>query len=330
MGACHHAALLDSVVEQGKTSGRTVRAAAFQPHLLKNMRHRIAHSRSRRKRQIHNAERHAEPSGSLLRHELSHPRYLESGALDDVRHLGDIRVGRLGKRRANNAGTAHADIHHTVGFADSVERARHEGIVLRRVAEDNQLCRAEAVVVGGALGTFADDMPHLCHRVHIDACLGGADIDGGTDPFRLGKRLRNALNQRVIAGTEALMHQRGISAEEIHAHLLCRFIEGVGNFDGVLIGTRRRHHGCRCNRNTLVDDGNAVLGFDVLAGLHKIASIAADFVVDPIAHPVDVAVGAVKQTDPHCNGAYVQILVLDHMDGFKNIFGIKHVSDSRL
>ena len=163
-------------------------------------------------------------------------------------------------------------------LTDPVEGARHEGIVFGGVAEDDQLRRAEAVVVGGQLGALTDDVSHFGNRVHIDSRLGGADIDGGTDPFRLGKRLRNAFNQRVIAGAEALMHQRGIAAEEVHAHLLCGFVEGVGNLDGVLVGACRRDHCRRCDGNALVDNRNAVFGFDVLAGFDEVAGIAADFV----------------------------------------------------
>ena len=288
------------------------------------MRHGIPDGRRRSKRQIHYAERHAKTAGSLLRHQLPHSGDFEGSALDNVGNFGNVRVGSLCKRGADNAGTAYADIHHAVGFSDPVERACHEGIVLRSVAENHQLCRSEAIVVGGQLGTFSDDMSHLCDRVHIDAGFGGADVDGGADPFCLGKRLRNALNQRVVAGSEALMHKSRIAAEEVDSHLLCRSVEGVGYLDGILVGACRRDHRRRCDGNSFIDDGNAVLGFYLLAGSDEISGIPADLVVDFAAHPVDVAVGAVQQADSHCNGAYVQIFILDHMDGFKNVFGIKH------
>ena len=306
-----------------------MRSAAFQTHFLKYMRHRISNRRSRRERQVNDPERHAQPSRSLLRHELTHSCDLERRPLDDIGDLGNIRVRSLRESRSNHARTAYAYIHHTVGFADPVKRARHKGIVLRRVAEYNELCRAEAIVVSGQLGAFADDMTHFGNSVHIDSGFGGADIYRRTHPLRLGKRLRNALDKRVVARTEALMHQRGISAEEIHAHLLCRPVEGVGDLDGILVGTSRRHHRCRSDGNALVYDRNTVLRLYFLTCFYKVSGISANLVVYFAAHSVYVAVGTIEKADTHSYGAYVQIFVLDHMYCFKNIFCIKHIYDSR-
>ncbi len=56
---------------------------------------------------------------------------------------------------AHDAGPADADVDDAVGLADAVERARHERVVLDGVAEHDELGAADAVAIGGALGSRA-------------------------------------------------------------------------------------------------------------------------------------------------------------------------------
>ena len=46
-----------------------------------------------------------------------------------------------------NAGTADADIDDTVSLCHAVERARHERIIVRRIAEYHQLCTASGILL---------------------------------------------------------------------------------------------------------------------------------------------------------------------------------------
>ena len=63
-----------------------------------------------------------------------------------------------------------------VGLTGAVEGTRHKGIVLRCVAEDHQLCCADALTVGGELAGLLDGLAHQFDGVHVQARLGGADV----------------------------------------------------------------------------------------------------------------------------------------------------------
>ena len=96
--------------------------------------------------------------------------------------LSDIEVlGRGGQSGAHNARAGHADIDDAVRFARPMERAGHEGVILRRVAEHNEFRGRKAVVVGRDLGAAAHDASHQADRVEVDARLGRTDIDGRAD-----------------------------------------------------------------------------------------------------------------------------------------------------
>ncbi len=86
----------------------------------------------------------------------------ECGALDEFGDLGQIAAaaGFLdGRPHHARAGNAHVD--HAVRFTGAVEGTCHEGVVLRRVAEDHQLRRTDAFPVGGELGGFFTILPIL-------------------------------------------------------------------------------------------------------------------------------------------------------------------------
>ena len=78
------------------------------------------------------------------------------------------------------------------------------------------------------------------------------------------------------------------------------------------------------NRYALVDDRNAVHLFDVASRFHQMLGRAGNFVVDLGTQAVSVVTHAVKKGDAHGNGADIQILLADHLNGFKNIFGLEH------
>ena len=87
----------------------------------------------------------------LLRHQLTHAGDLEGGFLDGLRHhvKGLALDGLQGVVHHAGAGDAHVD--DALRLAHAVERARHEGVVLHRVAEYHQLGAADAVAVRGQL-----------------------------------------------------------------------------------------------------------------------------------------------------------------------------------
>ena len=152
-------------------------AALFQTHLLEDMGHRVAHRRGGSQGQIHNAEGHAQTAAGFGAHQLTHTGDLEGGLLDDV---GDFVNGQglvhLGKGGTHNTGAGYAHMDDTVGLTHAVEGTRHEGVVLRSVAEHHQLGTADALLVGSELGGLLDDLAHELDGVQVEAGLGGADV----------------------------------------------------------------------------------------------------------------------------------------------------------
>ena len=84
--------------------------------------------------------------------------------------------------------------------------------------------------------------------------------------------------------------------------------------DGGGGGAGPGNHGDGGDGDALVDNGDAVLPGDVLAGFHQVLGVAADFVVDLLAGLVHIGVDAVQQGDAHGDGADIQVLVVNHVD----------------
>ena len=174
-------------------------------------------------------------------------------------------IRKFSQRGAYHARTGNTDIQHDVRFTDAMESACHKRIILRRVAEYDQLSRADALPVLGQFRCFAHDLAHHGNRVHIDAGLGGTDVDGGTDEICLRERARNGRNQFAVPGTEALLYQRAIAADEIDADVFGSAIQCLGIFDRVTAADRDEHRD-RGNTDALINNRNPVFFFNLLAG----------------------------------------------------------------
>ena len=215
-----------------------------------------------------------------------------------------------------HAGAGDAHIDDAVGLTHPMEGPGHKGVILHGVAEHHQLGAAQPVGVTGQMGRLLDDATHAGHGVHVDARLGGAHIHGGAHQFRFVQGLGDALDQGVVTRAKALVDQGGVAADEVDAHRLGSPVQGLGKVDG---GCRRAgpgDHGNGGDGDALVDDGDAILPGDVLAGLHQVLGIAADLIVDLLSGLVHIGVDAVQQGDAHGDGAHVQVFVVDHMDRF--------------
>ena len=81
-------------------------------------------------------------------------------------------------------------------------------------------------------------------------------------------------------------------------------------------------HGDRCYGNSLVYDGNTVFLFDLFPCLNKVAGQTADLFIDLLAGLVDICIAAVQQRDSHGDGSYIQMFLLDHGNGFHDIFHV--------
>ena len=61
---------------------------------------------------------------------------------------------------------------------------------------------------------------------------------------------------------------------------------------------------------------------------YQVGSLGGDLVVDILAGLFGVRVDAVQQADAHGHRADVQVVLGEHLDGLKNITGVKHTHSS--
>ena len=318
MGRRHDAALFHGVVQQGKRRRGAVGAADFQPHFLQNARHAVPHRRRRCQREIHDAKGRAQTAGRLGGHHLPHAGDLEGRLFHRFRH--HVKGGALHALQGvvHNAGTADAHVDDAVRLAHAVEGAGHEGVILHGVAEHHQLGAAQALLLTGEVGGLLDDAAHASHGVHVDARFGRADIHAGADEIRFRQRLGDGAQQQLVAPRHPLLHQRGKAADEVHAAGLGRPIHSQGKGHQILrvAGTGHQRHGG--DGDALIDDGDAELALDVVTRLHQMLGVAGDLVIDFIAAALGILTDAVQQGDAHGDGADVQMLLVDHIDGVEN------------
>lgn len=175
-----------------------------------------------------------------------------------VGNVCEIAVGNLLEGAADNAGTRYADIYHALRFAGAVKCASHERVILGCVAEHNELCRADAVVVGGELGGLSDNLAHERDRVHVYARLCRAYIYARADMLGSRERLGYAVDECLVSGGEALLNECGISADEVDSDSLRRLFERECVFHRVAARCGGKHgDGGDCD--ALVDYRHAVL-----------------------------------------------------------------------
>ena len=207
-----------------------------------------------------------------------------------------------------------------------MEAAGHERIVVRSVAERHEFDAAIGVVVGGGVRDVLDDVAEQFDGIHVDTGFGGAHVDGRAYDVGFGQRLRQGADEHLLGRGHGLRHERGVAADQIDADLLGRPVERVRDLHEVVgalagAGADQRDRG---DGDALVDDRDAVIAFDGLAGRHEILGIGGDFVVDVVADGIDVIGRAIQQADAHGDGAHVELLLLDHLVGLVDLHDIQH------
>ena len=302
--------------------------AGLKTHLLKDVCHRVADGGSGCERQVNDAEGHVKASCRLAGNQLTHTGDLEGGPLDDLGKSRQVAVSRPLDGAGNNAGAGNANVYNTFGLANTVESARHKGIVLGYVGKNNQLGAGHGAVVTGEISRPLDDLAHFGYGVHVDARLGAGYVDGGANHVSLGKGLGNDRNKIARTLGSALVDQRREAADKVDAQLGRRAVQRLGDLYVALGGNVAADEGDGSNRNSLVDDGNAVLLLDLLANGHQIACGFCYLVVDLLAKTVLVLADTVEKGYAHGNGADIQLFLTYHIYCFKNICRIKH-SDLR-
>ena len=290
----HHAALLHGIVQQGKAGGGAAAAAGLQTHLFQNVGHAVADGRGGSQRKVDDTGGHAQCLGGKVCHQLAHAGDLEGGAFDQFCHLIDGGIlGQACQRGAHSARAGNAYMDLAVRLAGAVEGTGHEGIILRCVAEHHQLGSADALTVGGQLAGFLYGLAHQLDGVHVQTGLGGADVHRAAHDVGLGQCAGDGLDQAAVTGRKALVHQCAVAAHKVDAHLFAGGVQRFCKVHRVCLRAGTQQHGNGGNADALVDDGDTVLGADVLHGGDKVRSLGGDLVVDVLAGLFGIRVDAV-------------------------------------
>ena len=75
-----------------------------------------------------------------------------------------------------------------------------------------------------------------------------------------------------------------------------------------------------------MNNGNAIFLFNRLAYRYQIGGAAGNFLINPVAGQVDIAVHTAEKGDAHGDGTDIEMLLLDHSDGFQNIAYVQHAA----
>ena len=327
IGGGHDAALFDLVVEQGKGRGSTGCAGTFKAHLAEDICYAVADSRCGRQREVNDAEGNAQSAGSLACDQLADTGDFKGGFFDSFTEDFKVLAMDFFQGALDNAGAADTDVEDAVGLGDAVEGACHEGVVIGCVAENNKFGAAEGIAVGCALGGSLDDAAHEADSVHINAGLGGADVDAGADDVCLGQGVRDGLDQHAVRRSHSLGYKGGIAAQEVYADLFGGAVQGLGNRNKIIAAVAgAAAHDCRrSDGNTLVDDRYAVFSGDLFAGAHQVAGAGGYLVIYFRPKTSKIRIRTVQEADAHCNGADIQVFPVDHSIGFGYFRKIDHI-----
>ena len=115
-----------------------------------------------------------------------------------------------------------ADVYNRIGFPRSVERTRHERVVLDGVAEHDELAGSDALAVGGRFSGRFHDARHFEHGIHVDARTGRADIDRRTYVVGNGKGVGDRLHELGVG------LRRSLTVSYTHLDVYKRQQQGVG------------------------------------------------------------------------------------------------------
>ena len=233
-----------------------------------------------------------------------------------------LLTGRHGRRLA-----ADADVDDSLGLADAVEGAGHEGVVVgerwrrRRASRSRSGWRAPVSLMIWPMRTTASMlMPPL-----VVATLTSADTVGTRQRFRNG-------GDEGVADGAALVHEGGEAADEVDVKLFRRSVERLRDadctIDGLALGgaCQRRVQqvpdGRHCD--TLVDDGDAELLLYGLSLGDQVLRTRGNGIVDVVPHRVDVRRNAAPEIDAHGHRTDVEVLGLDHADGLEDFLDRVH------
>ena len=200
-----------------------------------------------------------------------------------------------------------------------MECARHERVVFHRVAKNNKFTCANALLVGCCFCGFLDDARHFQHGVHVQARARGAQIHRRAHEIGGCQCLWNRLHELDVGAAGTFLHQRGEAAHKVHAYFLASAIHGLRNGGQVVLLHRCADLGNGRHGDALVDNGNAEFAFKLLGHGNQVLRSAGHAVVHLAGHGIHAAVAAAAQGKSQRDGANVQVLLVDHVQGFGNL-----------
>ena len=135
------------------------------------MSDRVSLSGSGGKREVNYSVGGAQLLRRLVCYKLSCSRYFEGYLLYCVCQAAEVASSLSFYSAGNNTGTRNADVNYGIGLAYTVHCARHKGIIVGNVRENNELCASDRVSVACEVCGFEHRFAHDFNRIHIDARL---------------------------------------------------------------------------------------------------------------------------------------------------------------
>jgi len=225
-----------------------------------------------------------------------------------------IGLQHLLQATLDHAGTGHADIDDGLRLAGPQEPPGHERIVFGNVGEHHQLGAGPSVLIGGQLGSLLDGISHQQDRVDVDARFGGRGVDRSADALGARQHLGQNVEKDPLTRGDALLHQGRKAAEKIHPNRPRRLVQLPGRLQKRLFVMAFHQPGDGADGQSLVDDGNAVLGSHLIADGDQSAGLREDLAVDLLTEVFHVERGALLKVDPQGDGPHVQLLFPQHAD----------------
>ena len=199
-----------------------------------------------------------------------------------------------------------------------MEGTGHKGIVLNGIGKDHQFSCPHF----RSFRCFLDNPPHIPNSCHIDARLGGADIDRRTNLGGFSQGPRNGIDEDFIPFLVALLHQGRITTDKINPDFMSCLVQGFSNRNIVRRIRCRPNQRDGCHRNPLIDDWNTQFSCDFIPNSHQLASLGHNLIVDFFSHSVDVGINTIQERNTHSNGPNIEILLLNHFNGLSNLSNI--------
>ena len=117
-----------------------------------------------------------------------------------------------------------------------MEGTSHEWVVVRSIAEHNELGASQRPLFLGSFSRILDDFSHQTDSIHVDSGLGRTHVDRAADEICLSHCLWDRTDKEFIALAHSLAYNGRVTAEEVDTELLGTLVEGLGNLH-VVVGS---------------------------------------------------------------------------------------------